>query len=42
MAKVATLGEIRASWTLVDLSQCHLALDLQEDLERELARQRRV
>jgi hypothetical protein len=36
LAKVATLEEIGRSWTLLDLVDAHLALDVQEDLDRIL------
>jgi hypothetical protein len=34
LAKVVTLAEIRRSWKLIDLVDAHIALDLQEDIER--------
>lgn len=31
----AQYGEIENDWTLADLAQCHILLDLQEDAETE-------
>jgi hypothetical protein len=41
LAKIASREEIGRSWTLADLAQAHLALDVQEDLERELYHRRK-